>query len=114
MHVTKKLFVRTSRRAAIVPNYGHMLQLEFVSGANREKYREFCGNRPSTSISMPSRRAKINRFKFVGIKPVERFERVLGVEQLRFDADLLRIVQPHDRYLDIVRMRLRHNLPCSS
>ena len=32
MHVTKKLFVRTSRRAAIVPNYGHMLQLEFVSG----------------------------------------------------------------------------------
>src|SRR5262249_29882674 len=62
MHVTKKLFVRTSRRAAIVPNYGHMLQLEFVSGANREKYREFCGNRPSTSISMPSRRAKINRF----------------------------------------------------
>src|SRR5262245_62142346 len=145
MHVTKKLFVRTSRRAAIVPNYGHMLQLEFVSGANREKYREFCGNRPSTSISMPSRRAKINRFpefpkqrnreftksyqgifltvtgnraqwaesrslrstqKFVGIKPVERFERVLGVEQLRFDADLLRIVQPHDRYLDIVRMRL--------
>ena len=30
--------------------------------ANREKYREFCGNRPSTSISMPSRRAKINRF----------------------------------------------------
>src|SRR5215831_4013770 len=51
--------------------------------------------------------------KFVGIKPVERFECVLGVEQLRFEADLLRIVQPHDRYLDIVRMRIRHDLPCS-
>ena len=36
------------------------LQLEFP--ANREKYREFCGIRPSTSISMPSQRAKINRF----------------------------------------------------
>src|SRR5262245_28865577 len=51
--------------------------------------------------------------KFVGIKPVERFECVLGVEQLRFEADLLRIVQPHNRYLDIARMRLRHDLPCS-
>src|SRR5690242_7919977 len=46
-----------------------------------------------------------------GIQSVERRERLLGIEQLRLEAHLLRMIEPGNLDRDVARMRLRDHLP---